>query len=75
MTLEGSIQMSSIFHSDSKKASTIYIYNATARSWSAQTMTTRHAFGGGPPFDPTNVGAVLDHDTNVFCMYKFFISA
>lgn len=59
-----------VINADSKNPLTSYIYDATTKSWSAQTTTTKRAFGGGPPFDPTNVGAILDHDTNVFYAYS-----
>ncbi|KAF8067652.1 hypothetical protein FPV67DRAFT_1780708 [Lyophyllum atratum] len=48
-----------VMGADSSKASSIYIYDATAKSWSTQAVTT-----GG--FDPTSYSAILDHDTNVF---------
>lgn len=38
----------------------VYIYDATAKSWSTQAVNAGK-------FDPTNFGAILDHDTNVFC--------
>jgi len=48
-----------VLGADSSKASSIYIYDATAKSWSTQAVNT-----GG--FDPSSYSAILDHDTNVF---------
>ncbi|EIW77167.1 hypothetical protein CONPUDRAFT_62794 [Coniophora puteana RWD-64-598 SS2] len=48
-----------VMSADSKNPSDVYIYDATAKSWSAQTVTTNG-------FDPSNFAAILDHDTNVF---------
>jgi hypothetical protein len=64
-----------VINGDSKNISTIYIYDTTAKSWSAQTTTTKGVSGGGLQFDPTNVAAILDHDPNVFCKNKstFFL--
>ncbi|KIJ96613.1 hypothetical protein K443DRAFT_280882 [Laccaria amethystina LaAM-08-1] len=59
-----------VINGDSKNPSTVYIYDATAKSWSAQTTSTTPATSGGPQFDPTNFGAILDHDTNVFYAYS-----
>jgi hypothetical protein len=42
--------------------SNIYIYDAAAKSWSTQTVTTGS-------FDPSSFDAILDHDTNEFCTY------
>ncbi|KAN0127238.1 hypothetical protein V8E53_014958 [Lactarius tabidus] len=39
--------------------SNIYIYDAAAKSWSTQTVTTGS-------FDPSSFDAILDHDTNEF---------
>lgn len=47
---------------DTANPASVYIYDATATSWSQQPVTT-----GG--FDTTSFDAVLDHDTNVFCKY------
>jgi len=44
---------------DSSNPSSLYIYDASAKSWSAQSVNTNG-------FDPTSFGAILDHDTNVF---------
>ncbi|KIL62237.1 hypothetical protein M378DRAFT_179751 [Amanita muscaria Koide BX008] len=52
-----------VLGADSSNPSSIYIYDATAKSWSTQSVTT-----GG--FDPTNFDAILDHDTNVFYAYS-----
>ncbi|EIM82085.1 uncharacterized protein STEHIDRAFT_141989 [Stereum hirsutum FP-91666 SS1] len=45
-------------NADKSNPSDVYIYDATAKSWSAQTTTAGS-------FDFTNFQAVLDHDTNV----------
>ena len=45
---------------DTANPASVYIYDATASSWSQQSVTT-----GG--FDHTSFDAILDHDTNVFC--------
>ncbi|CAK5281529.1 unnamed protein product, partial [Mycena citricolor] len=47
-----------VLGADTSKPSDIYIYDASAKSWSTQAIT------GGP--DMTNYEAILDHDTNVF---------
>ena len=49
---------------DTANPASVYIYDATAHSWSQQTVTT-----GG--FDPSSFNAILDHDTNVFCTDSF----
>ncbi|KAJ7088587.1 hypothetical protein C8R44DRAFT_649419 [Mycena epipterygia] len=48
-----------VLGADSSQASSIYIYDATAKSWSTQSTTV-----GG--LDPTSFEAILDHDTNFF---------
>jgi hypothetical protein len=48
-----------VLGADSSNPASIYIYDATAKSWSTQSVTT-----GG--FDPSSFNAILDHDTNVF---------
>jgi len=48
-----------IMGADSSNPTSIYIYDATAKSWSTQSVTTNG-------FDPASFGAILDHDTNVF---------
>ena len=40
-----------IINGDSKNLTTVYIYNATTESWSAQTTSTKPAPSGGPQFD------------------------
>ncbi|PPQ96094.1 hypothetical protein CVT26_004726 [Gymnopilus dilepis] len=52
-----------VLNADSANPSDIYIYDATAKSWTTQTVTTGK-------FDPSNFGAILDHDTNVFYAYS-----
>ncbi|KAG2034019.1 hypothetical protein BDR03DRAFT_1070516 [Suillus americanus] len=46
-------------NADSKNPSSLYIYDATAKSWSMQAVDAGS-------FDYTSFGAILDHDTNVF---------
>ncbi|KAF9444643.1 hypothetical protein P691DRAFT_807022 [Macrolepiota fuliginosa MF-IS2] len=48
---------------DSSNPAAVYIYDATAKSWSTQSVDAGK-------FDPTNFGAILDHDTNVFYAYS-----
>ncbi|KAF8181611.1 hypothetical protein BJ912DRAFT_608465 [Pholiota molesta] len=52
-----------VLNADSANPSSIYIYDATAKSWSTQAVTTG-------TFDPTNYATILDHDTNVFYAYS-----
>ncbi|KAG1793687.1 uncharacterized protein HD556DRAFT_1432210 [Suillus plorans] len=46
-------------NADSKNPSSLYIYDAAAKSWSMQAVNAGS-------FDYTSFGAILDHDTNVF---------
>jgi hypothetical protein len=48
-----------VLGADSSNPSSIYIYDASAKSWSTQAVDTNS-------FDPNSFAAVLDHDTNVF---------
>jgi len=48
-----------VIGADSSKPSSIYIYDASAKSWSTQQVTVNG-------FDPSSYNAILDHDTNVF---------
>ncbi|KIJ63733.1 hypothetical protein HYDPIDRAFT_175811 [Hydnomerulius pinastri MD-312] len=48
-----------VLNGDSKSPSNVYIYDATAKSWSTQEVTTGS-------FNPSSFDAILDHDTNVF---------
>jgi len=48
-----------VANGDKSKPSDIYIYNAAAKSWSTQTVTTGS-------FDTSSFQAILDHDTNEF---------
>ncbi|RDB16065.1 hypothetical protein Hypma_003451 [Hypsizygus marmoreus] len=48
-----------VLGADSTNPSSVYIYDATAKSWSTQFVTA-------DGFDPTSFSAILDHDTNVF---------
>ncbi|TDL24667.1 hypothetical protein BD410DRAFT_786206 [Rickenella mellea] len=45
---------------DSSKPTAVYIYDATAKSWSTQSVDNSVGF------DPSNFVAILDHDTDVF---------
>ncbi|KAF8552492.1 hypothetical protein OG21DRAFT_1416053 [Imleria badia] len=47
-----------VLNGDSKNPSSVYIYDATAKSWSTQAVTLGS-------FDTTSFDAILDHDTNV----------
>ncbi|KAJ2912657.1 hypothetical protein MD484_g7753, partial [Candolleomyces efflorescens] len=51
-----------VLNADKSDLGAIYIYDATAKSWSKQKT------GGAAPksFDPATFGGILDHDTNVF---------
>lgn len=49
---------------DASDPTAIYIYDATAKSWSKQSVEQST---GSPAFDPADFKAILDHDTNVFC--------
>jgi hypothetical protein len=48
---------------DASNPSNIHIYDASAKSWSTQSVQKSS-------FDPSNFAAILDHDTNVFCPYS-----
>ncbi|KAF8226457.1 hypothetical protein L208DRAFT_1407015 [Tricholoma matsutake] len=48
-----------ILGADASRSSALYIYDASANSWSTQTVNTNG-------LDPASFGAILDHDTNVF---------
>ncbi|KAH0834919.1 hypothetical protein J3R83DRAFT_10598 [Lanmaoa asiatica] len=48
-----------VLNGDAKNPSSLYIYDATAKSWSTQAVTLGS-------FDTTSFDAILDHDTNVF---------
>lgn len=50
-------------NADKTNPSNVYIYDATAGSWSTQKTTPGQ-------FDPSNFAAILDHDTNVFYAYS-----
>ncbi|KAF8898018.1 hypothetical protein CPB84DRAFT_1681602 [Gymnopilus junonius] len=52
-----------VLNADTANPSSIYIYDATAKSWTTQSVTTGK-------FDPTNFATILDHDTNVFYAYS-----
>ena len=49
-----------VTNGDKSSPSSIHIYDATAKSWSTQAVTTG-------TFDPSSFNAILDHDTNLFC--------
>lgn len=48
-----------VTNGDKSSPSTIHIYDAAAKSWSKQAVTTGS-------FDPSSFNAILDHDTNEF---------
>jgi hypothetical protein len=48
-----------VMNGDKSSPSSIGIYDATAKSWTTQAVTTGS-------FDPSNFQTILDHDTNVF---------
>jgi len=50
-----------VLGADSSNPAAVYLYDAAAKTWSTQSVDP------GDKFDPTNFGAILDHDTNVFC--------
>ena len=52
-----------MLNADKVISSNIYIYDATAGSWSTQKTTVGK-------FDPSNFATILDHDTNVFYAYS-----
>jgi len=52
-----------VLNADKANPSNIYIYDATAGSWSTQNTTPGQ-------FDSSNFAAILDHDTNVFYAYS-----
>lgn len=54
-----------VLGADSGNKAAVYIYNAEAKSWSTQAVDAGK-------FDPTDFGAILDHDTNVFCGLPLF---
>jgi len=48
-----------VLGADTANPSSVYIYDAATKSWSAQSVTTG-------AFSPSSFDAILDHDTNVF---------
>jgi len=52
-----------VLNADTANPTSIYIYDATGKKWSTQSVTTG-------TFDPTNFATILDHDTNVFYAYS-----
>ncbi|KDR73239.1 hypothetical protein GALMADRAFT_251824 [Galerina marginata CBS 339.88] len=52
-----------VLNADTANPTSVYIYDATAKTWSTQSVTAGK-------FDPTNFAAILDHDTNVFYAYS-----
>lgn len=48
-----------VLGADKVNPSSIYIYDATAKSWSTQAVNPQE-------FDPSSFSAILDHDTNIF---------
>ena len=57
-----------VLNADASSPSSIHIYDAKAKSWSTQSVGLGDP-SAGQTFDPTpgSYGAILDHDTNVFC--------
>jgi hypothetical protein len=49
-----------VMNGDAKDPTAVHIYDATAASWSTQSVNKDEKF------DPTSFKAILDHDTNVF---------
>ncbi|KAA1473036.1 hypothetical protein DENSPDRAFT_881726 [Dentipellis sp. KUC8613] len=47
-----------VMNGDKSSPSSVHIYDATAKSWTTQSVTTGS-------FDPSSFDAILDHDTNV----------
>ncbi|PPQ83693.1 hypothetical protein CVT24_001168, partial [Panaeolus cyanescens] len=52
-----------VLNADTANPAAIYIYDATAKSWSMQAVDAGK-------FDPTDFATILDHDTNVFYSYS-----
>ncbi|KAF8341863.1 hypothetical protein F5887DRAFT_975338 [Amanita rubescens] len=52
-----------VMGADTSNPSSIYIYDATAKSWTTQNVTTGN-------FSPSSFDAILDHDTNDFYAYS-----
>jgi len=52
-----------VLNADIANPTSIYIYDATAKSWSMQSVTPG-------TFDSSNFATILDHDTNVFYAYS-----
>ncbi|KAK2465624.1 hypothetical protein APHAL10511_002516 [Amanita phalloides] len=52
-----------VMGADSSNPSAVYIYDATAKSWTMQSVTTGS-------FNPASFDAILDHDTNFFYAYS-----
>lgn len=48
-----------VMNGDASSPSSVHIYDAGAKSWSTQSVTTGS-------FDPSSFDTILDHDTNVF---------
>jgi len=51
-----------VLSADASNPTAVYIYDATAKSWSTQAVQNPT---GSPAFDPSDFKAILDHDTNV----------
>ncbi|KAF9043206.1 hypothetical protein BJ165DRAFT_1483332 [Panaeolus papilionaceus] len=52
-----------VLNADTANPSAVYIYDATAKTWSMQAVDAGK-------FDPTDFATILDHDTNVFYSYS-----
>ncbi|KZT34087.1 hypothetical protein SISSUDRAFT_992301 [Sistotremastrum suecicum HHB10207 ss-3] len=54
-----------VINGDASNPDNVGIYDATAKSWTTQQISTSNT-GGSSNFDLTSFDAILDHDTNVF---------
>jgi len=50
-----------VLNADAADASSVYIFDVTAKAWSKQATS-----GGPASYDPAEFGVILDRDTNVF---------
>jgi hypothetical protein len=50
-----------VLDGDSANPTDVHVYNVGSQEWSTQKTTAPSGL------DPTNVVAILDHDTNVMC--------
>ena len=59
-----------VLNGDASNPTDVYIYDATAKSWTTQTVKAADVSS----FDLTSLKAILDHDTNVFCKQTLNLS-